>query len=71
MIDESRLAEHELGSFVGELEEDVDLVAEIAEEVVAGLPANDEHAEHKLQTEAPQHRPPAHLHYKRLPILDY
>jgi len=48
MIDETRLAEHELGAFVGELEKHVNLVAEVPEEVITRLPANYEKAENEL-----------------------
>jgi len=69
MIGEPGLAEDELGSFVGKLEEDVDLVAEVAEEVVAGFPANDEHSKHELQPQTPQHRPPSHLSHTKMPSV--
>ncbi len=43
------------------LEEDFDLVAEEAEEVVACRPAQDHDPQQELQPDSPHHRPPLHL----------
>jgi len=61
MIDETTLAKHELGTFIGELEKHVNLVSEVPEEEISWFPAKYEKTEGKLETETPQNWTPSHL----------
>jgi len=61
MINETLLAEHELRTFVGELEEHAHLVAKVLEEVISWFPAKYENTKDELQTKTPQHWAPSHL----------
>jgi len=61
MIDETSLAEHELGTFVRELKKHANLLAEVPEEEVSWFPAKYEETKNELQAKTPQHWTPSYL----------